>query len=119
LAQGEHLLLVQRPAAGVWGGLWSLPEFASFDALAAATIDWPGGGETLPTVTHALTHFEWTLHPRRWTLPPGADRGALVRTVVPDSAMTRWVTLPEALAMGLPTPWRRLLQAQTAPPLFA
>jgi hypothetical protein len=39
--------------------------------------------------------------------------------VVPGDVATRWVTLPEALTMGLPTPWRRLLQAQTAPPLFA
>jgi A/G-specific adenine glycosylase len=119
LAQGEHMLLVQRPAAGVWGGLWSLPEFESFDALAAATSGWPGKGEPLPTVLHALTHFEWTLHPRRWTLPPQVDHSALLRTVVPNDAMTRWVTLPAALALGLPTPWRRLLQSQTAPPLFA
>jgi A/G-specific adenine glycosylase len=119
LQQGEQVLLVQRPATGVWGGLWSLPEFESFDALAAATSGWQGEGETMPTVMHALTHFEWTLHPRRWLLPPQVDRSAHAKTVVPGDVATRWVTLPEALTMGLPTPWRRLLQAQTAPPLFA
>ncbi len=119
LQQGEQVLLVQRPAAGVWGGLWSLPEFESFDALAVATSGWLGEGELMPTVMHALTHFEWTLHPRRWLLPPQADRSVHAKAVVPNDVAMRWVTLPEALTMGLPTPWRRLLQAQTAPPLFA
>src|SRR5204863_50489 len=44
LQWGERLWLVQRPATGIWAGLWSLPEFGSggeFDDLVAA---WPGQG---------------------------------------------------------------------------
>jgi len=104
----ERLWLIRRPEQGVWAGLWSLPEFdspADFDAQNAA---WPGRGEALASFTHVLTHLDWTLHPRRWTLPDDFAGRAL-------SALTgawptgRWFTLDEALALGLPAPLRRLL----------
>jgi A/G-specific adenine glycosylase len=107
LRWGEHLWLQQRPAQGVWAGLWSLPEFDSFDALAQATLGWPGEGEALPTITHVLTHFDWFLHPRRWTLPTGVDRAPDLPATMVEGG--RWVTLGEALALGLPAPVRRLL----------
>ena len=102
LRRGERLLLVQRPPTGVWAGLWTLPEYASTGHLEAAVQGWPGQGDWLPTVQHALTHFDWTLHPMRWTWP--------ARTAVPaDLPAGRWCTQPEALALGLPAPIRRLL----------
>jgi len=99
--------LVQRPARGVWAGLWTLPEYPSRDALAGATAGWPGRGEWLPVIEHALTHFDWTLHPLAWHWPARARR-------LPDPASAlpgRWVTPEEALALGLPAPVRRLLEA--------
>jgi A/G-specific adenine glycosylase len=99
--------LQQRPAHGVWAGLWSLPEFDSFEALAAATQGWPGEGDALPSVTHVLTHFDWRLHPRRWTFPQALERPP----ELPASAMAagRWVSAGEAAALGLPAPVRKLL----------
>ncbi|HEV8312010.1 MAG TPA: A/G-specific adenine glycosylase [Burkholderiaceae bacterium] len=102
---GDRLWLQQRPPQGVWAGLWSLPEFASFDALAEATRGWSGEGEALPSFTHVLTHFDWRLHPRRWTLP---------RDLAPAPALPqdgRWFTHEQALALGLPAPLRKLLVA--------
>ena len=110
LRSGERLWLVQRPETGVWAGLWSLPEHASMEALLDFLAGWPGEGETLPVVEHALTHFDWTLQPLRWTLParlPAARRTAL-EAALPAG---RWVTGSEALAMGLPAPLRKLLSA--------
>jgi A/G-specific adenine glycosylase len=80
LTHGDEVLLQQRPAQGVWAGLWSLPAFDDADALQALVNTWPGQGEWLAPVEHALTHFDWTLTPLRWTLParlPSAQREAL------------------------------------------
>jgi A/G-specific adenine glycosylase len=103
--QADRILLVQRPAPGVWAGLWSLPEYASTDALDAETSDWPGQGQWLPAISHALTHFEWTLHTLAWQLPAqGAVPPALQS--LPES---RWFGLDAARAMGIPAPLKRLL----------
>jgi len=102
LQRGPRHFLVQRPERGVWAGLWSLPEYEDAATLEAAVQAWPGEGEWLPAVEHALTHFDWTLQPLRWTLPPRARLPA----ELPDG---RWLLLDEALAMGLPAPVRKLL----------
>jgi len=104
LRRSDQLWLQQRPPQGVWAGLWSLPEFASFDALADATRGWPGEGEALPSFTHVLTHFDWLLHPRRWTLPRDMAEPAMLQA-------GRWFTRDEALALGLPAPLRKLLSS--------
>ncbi len=96
------VFLVQRPAHGVWSGLWSLPQFDSPHALAEVCADWPGRGAWLAPIAHALTHFDWTLHTLAWQLPARAAAPAALPA-------GRWVTPQEALAMGLPAPLRRLL----------
>jgi A/G-specific adenine glycosylase len=63
-----HIWLEQRPATGVWAGLWTLPLFEDEAGLRlalaqAGLADVPV--EPQPTVRHALTHFDWTLHPLR------------------------------------------------------
>jgi adenine-specific DNA glycosylase len=65
LEQAGRCWLVQRPATGVWAGLWSLPEFDDADTLRALLAHWPGAGEWQPAVKHVLTHLDWTLQPRR------------------------------------------------------
>ncbi|MDO9092035.1 MAG: A/G-specific adenine glycosylase [Rubrivivax sp.] len=105
LEHRKRVWLVRRPETGVWAGLWTLPDYPSVTALEALTDPWPGQGEWLPTVQHALTHFDWTLHPLRWLWGAGA---APQPPVLPTG---RWCTLDEALALGLPAPVRRLLAA--------
>jgi A/G-specific adenine glycosylase len=105
LEQGNRVWLVQRPATGVWAGLWSFQEFDSAAALDALSRSWPGRGEWLPAFDHTLTHFDWTLQPLRWRWP------ARVRRALSDGLPAgRWFDLPSALGMGLPAPVRRLLQ---------
>ena len=103
-----RFLLVQRPAKGVWAGLWSLPEFDDRDALDALAAQWPGHGQWLPTIEHALTHFDWALTPLCWQWP--------ARAVAPEGAwmdpQSRWQLPDEALALGLAAPMRRLLLSQ-------
>lgn len=104
LLRGDTMWLVQRPETGVWAGLWSLPEFDSAEALQAFTAGWPGQGAWLAPIEHALTHFDWTLQPLRWTLP--------ARAKLPPLPAGRWATLDEALALGLPAPLRKLLDGE-------
>jgi A/G-specific adenine glycosylase len=62
------LLLQQRPVEGLWGGLWSYPQFdseAEADAWLAACL--PNAvceSGPLPIQHHAFTHYDLTLHPR-------------------------------------------------------
>ena len=112
LQWNDRLWLQQRPASGVWAGLWSLPEFDSPAAFEQASAAWPGTFEPLPSFTHTLTHLDWTLHPRRWTLPPRTAE-ARVAVLVRPWPSGRWFSLAEALACGLPAPLRKLL---TTPP---
>ncbi len=101
--------LVQRPQAGVWAGLWSLPEFETDEALWALSADWPGQAQAMPSFKHVLTHFDWRLQPIHWALPatvPAAER-LRIEAALPAG---RWVPRGAALAMGLPAPIRRLLE---------
>ena len=64
----DRVLLIRRPADGLWGGLWGLPELAHdeeaatwcCERIATRVID-----ETeWPTVRHGFTHFELEITPR-------------------------------------------------------
>ena len=113
LARGHRLWLVQRPARGVWAGRWSLPEFDTPERLQRLLDGWPGRGESLPAIEHALTHFDWTLQPLRWQLPAqlGARRVEALAASLPSG---RWVELDAALQLGLSAPVRKLLAGYAA-----
>ena len=104
----EQVWLVQRPASGVWAGLWSLPEFDSIEDFERSAAGWPGSIEALASFTHVLTHLDWTLHPRRFTLLARTS-AALVAQLVEPWPTGRWFSREAALAAGLPSPLRKLL----------
>ncbi len=110
LSRADCIWLVQRPGRGVWAGLWSLPEFESLATLHRLSAHWPGRGDTLPPIDHALTHFDWSLQPMHWQLPARLS-AARVQAVLRDLPEGRWLTLQQALRMGLPAPVRKLLAA--------
>jgi A/G-specific adenine glycosylase len=108
LEHAGEVWLQQRPATGVWAGLWSLPLFDDAAALDATLSALGAEAHALPAVQHALTHFDWTLHPRRAVLPA---RDA----VAPLLGRGRWMAFVDLPAIGLPAPLRRLLpEAQAA-----
>jgi len=63
----DAIYLERRPAAGVWGGLWSFPEIESEDDLPgwceAALQVAPAGIERWDTVHHSFTHFDLEIQP--------------------------------------------------------
>jgi A/G-specific adenine glycosylase len=110
LGDGHDVWLVQRPQRGVWAGLWTLPLYDALDELRALTAAWPGRGQALAPIDHALTHFDWQLQPWRQRLPGrlSAARRAALEAQLPAG---RWFTVEQALAVGLPAPVRKLLAA--------
>ncbi len=108
LLHDDTVLLEKRPAAGIWGGLWCLPEAASHaSALASAarrgTVAAVGA---LATVAHAFTHYALDIHPVVVRL---ADRTPLAAEPGED-----WTPLAHAGVRGLPAPVKRILAALAA-----
>lgn len=101
----RHVWLQQRAPTGVWGGLWTLPLFDDEATLQAQArkLGATAQLEVRPSIQHALTHFDWLLHPRRAKLArrPAAD-------MLGDG---RWVSEDELAPTALPAPLRRLLDA--------
>lgn len=100
-----RLFLERRPSAGVWGGLWSLPE--AQDTLSAVSFCINRYGmhvdfdPPLSDVQHAFTHFNLTITP----LP-----GLRLDAVTTANPLADWFDISDALKLGLPAPVRRLLE---------
>jgi A/G-specific adenine glycosylase len=100
----DEVWLEQRPPRGVWGGLWTLPlhdDEAAADAAARALGAAP---QSLPAIRHALTHFDWILHPRRAMLADKPGAGAALTA-------GRWIARADLAGLALPAPLRKLLLA--------
>jgi A/G-specific adenine glycosylase len=93
------VLLERRPAPGVWGGLWSPPQFDS----ESAALDWCrreiGDVEltqNLAPIDHAFTHFDLRLNPLRVRCKP------FLRVREGDDRL--WYVLRAPPEVGLPQP---------------
>jgi A/G-specific adenine glycosylase len=110
IERAGSMLFEKRPAAGIWGGLWSLPELdVDGDIVAhcrtrfAARVE---VGDELAPIEHGFTHYRLTLRPQRVVVrawPPRAEAPGLL-----------WLTRDDALAAALPAPIRKLLHARPA-----
>jgi A/G-specific adenine glycosylase len=93
----------RRPAAGLWGGLWSPPQFED-EALArewcAREVGEPESSwEAMAPIDHAFTHFDLRLKPVRVRCTP--------RTDIRDGEQL-WYDLNRPPTMGLPQPNKQL-----------
>lgn len=65
-SNGE-ILLHKRPPSGIWGGLWSFPEFAGEPGMADWLQQTCGQNhiisQRLPTLTHTFSHYRLHLQP--------------------------------------------------------
>lgn len=104
----DRILLERRPTRGVWGGLWSLPEFPDADALrthlALRLGRLPDHLETLSPVRHIFTHFTLTASPMLCRLQAWDP-------AIADGDSERWLRASELGFLGLPQPVRTLLAA--------
>jgi A/G-specific adenine glycosylase len=99
------VLLERRPDSGLWGGLWSPPQFPNeSDALAWCAKEFGGAkeSEALSPIDHAFTHFDLRLKPL-------LVRGARTLTVR-DGEDRLWYRLDAPPRVGLPQPILQLLE---------
>lgn len=104
--RGTAILLERRPSTGIWGGLWSPPQFES----QGEALDWcrreigepARAPELLQPIEHAFTHFDLRLHPVRVQCAP-AD-------AVREGEGRLWYTLSAPPRIGLPQPIKALLE---------
>ncbi|MBA4143382.1 MAG: A/G-specific adenine glycosylase [Nitrosospira sp.] len=103
------ILLEKRPAAGIWGSLWCLPEMSlGNDAIDYCSLHF--GMEAQPMrqlqpFDHTFTHFRLRIHPQPLKIV------SYPLTVTQGSRPAVWTTLEEALTAAIPSPVRKLLMS--------
>lgn len=114
---GGRVLLERRPAIGVWGGLWSLPECkeptaedadqqqSSAQAIALALGLELGPMRNLAQLEHRFTHFLLHIEASVATAKPLPERAG-------EASEQAWVTQATLAEYGTPAPIRRLLEMQ-------
>ncbi len=114
-----RVLLEKRPPHGIWGSLYSLPQFESTDGtptdapeIAVAKHELPAGlpalrikdarPQVLAPIRHGFTHFRLDIKPVRYMV---------TRTTpsVADSDRWLWYSIAEPVEVGLAAPVRKLL----------
>ena len=103
--ESASVYLERRPASGIWGGLWSLPELA-----ADSPSDWcearfavtPAESVRWSTVRHSFSHYDLDIEPVVLRL------AAAPRKLADDDA-GHWVPLHSAPPGGMATPVKKLI----------
>lgn len=99
--------LERRPPAGIWGGLWSLPEVAGDDvgAWCAETLNCTGSNlEPWARVRHSFSHFDLDIHPVVVRIDQTSRK-------VTDGAAVTWYRLEESPPGGIAAPVQKLIDA--------
>ena len=104
--QGE-ILLEKRPPTGVWGGLWSFPEYSSDTELA----DWiknravlvSGALTTLPQIRHSFSHFHLDITPVKAVIRDKAD-------TIGDNEAYLWYAPEHGPEIGMAAPVKALME---------
>jgi A/G-specific adenine glycosylase len=100
------LYLEKRPASGIWGGMWSLPEVDDDTSIS----DWcdrhlaaePESQNEWPLLRHSFSHYDLDIRPIDVRL-----RNASRKVAEPDTG--RWISLVDAPPVGLAAPVRKLV----------
>ncbi len=106
-----EILLERRPPVGIWGGLWSLPECAAGQELAAwvrQNYGLKARRRPAPAAfRHTFSHFHLHIQPVR--LKTDETGGAAMQ--VQEGKERCWRAPQEAVALGVAAPIKRLILA--------
>jgi len=97
-----RILLEQRPPAGIWGGLWCLPDGAGLADIEARLGLRAVRPVDLPAVAHRLSHLRLSIRP---VLADARDAGQ-----VHYSGSCGWFDRAQQGRLGLPQPVAELLR---------
>jgi A/G-specific adenine glycosylase len=105
LRRGDEVMLEKRPSTGIWGGLWSFPEVKGHEDAEAVTLKRFGvsvqTSPTLPTLTHAFTHFKLHIRPQPLQV--------LKANLQARESGQIWLSIDDAIGAAVPTPIRNIL----------
>jgi A/G-specific adenine glycosylase len=103
----DEVLLEQRPPAGIWGGLWSFPEFPAADTIAVRCNESLGikvrKTAAWPVVRHTFSHFHLDI-------TPVYARLGEYQTTVMEAPGRLWYNTTGNEERGLAAPVESLLQ---------
>ncbi|MGR9014429.1 MAG: A/G-specific adenine glycosylase [Gammaproteobacteria bacterium] len=106
----NEILLEKRPPTGIWGGLWSLPEF---DSIPAA-LDWClnhhiqiADQQILTTKRHTFSHYHLDFTP----LQVQCSENPI--NFVMEANQSVWYKVEQLTKLGLAAPIKLLLQSHT------
>ena len=104
LRHGREVLLEKRPPAGIWGGLWCLPQFDTEKEAArsapASGADW-NERTSLDVIEHGFTHYHLTIQPISLRITK--------RSMQLEETSRWWLPLDDAQDAALPAPVKKLL----------
>lgn len=114
LQHKQEVFLQKRPAAGIWGGLWSLPELSGFATEQEITdFCWQQFKLKSQTIIagqsfrHTFSHYHLEILPIFITVKRHSA------TKIMDSNQQIWYNLNESQLVGLPAPVKKLLEGKT------
>lgn len=105
-ALNGEILLQQRPPAGIWGGLWCLPELSTEQEPATYISTHFGASEPLEywqPWRHTFSHYHLQIHPVLAKLYKAPQR-------VMESQSYIWYNIHNPAAVGLAAPVKTLLE---------
>ena len=108
IAQSDNgdILLEHRPTNGIWGGLWSFPEFDSLADLAAFSQEkLKVNSEEIQhqtSIRHVFTHF-------KLDITPYLVHSSYRYQKIDHNKIFGWYTMRDALQLGLPAPVKAFL----------
>ena len=107
--QCGKILLERRPPTGIWGGLWTCPQFASVEAshlwlqqngISVSATNW----QRLELIRHAFSHFDLDLQPYLLQVTTAVAKVAEVDHL-------RWYDPHQPDLIGLPKPLLSILES--------
>jgi A/G-specific adenine glycosylase len=98
-----RVLLEKRPPAGIWGGLWCLPEDCSIESIQNRLGIVSNSSTALPSFEHRLSHIKMTIRP---TIATASDARQ-----VKCSEHQNWFGPRQRQTLGLPKPVADLLDS--------
>ncbi|MBT5890253.1 MAG: A/G-specific adenine glycosylase [Chromatiales bacterium] len=102
------VLLEKRPPQGIWGGLYSFPEFASVTEAERWCAELTGGvaqqSRTWAVVKHGFSHYDFHMQPLKLVVSSVAGK-------VMDADRWLWYNTAAPAEVGLAAPVKKLLES--------
>lgn len=103
-----NVLLQRRPPTGIWGGLWSLPEFSGWAEMEQWIDSWgfvQSPWRVLSQQRHTFSHYHLDYS-------VACTRGENRTNYVMEANNAVWYKASQIATLGLPAPIKRVLQEQ-------